>query len=248
MVRTAAVTYRTTFGETYLAAGSSPDGAGGPLADVRRDLHGGGRPRRLAGATGLAVPARGPRTRGCRLPPGRDGQPGVGGRARDRGRERLPCRYHRRAGGSPTIRSLPPARAPDDALGYVLATDVPDSWVPYLPHTAGYAMVDLVLGSIRRYGADDPPEGPRSVRADHCCPVPTSPAWRRRKGHATTSGSDAFRSWPDRGRHLSRMGLPPGQRGSRRGSQQPRVRPRDLTRRRLAARNRRGCGPAAGRS
>jgi hypothetical protein len=156
IVRTTAVTYRTTFGETFLA--SVPAAATSPwrMYDVTSD----------AGVAlgGLVVPP---------TAPGRLEGPAVEDVAflRDelanlvwavehvvegRSGDPVPVPPGR---GLPTAAPEPVGEGDSESLRYVLATDVPDSWVPYLPHTAGYAAVDLVRGSIRRYGPDDPPEG-----------------------------------------------------------------------------------------
>jgi len=155
VVHTAAVTYRTTFGETYLASG--PVDSPGPwrMYDVTS----------ASGAAlgALVVPP---------VAPGRLEGPALEDVVflRDEAANLVWAVEHVVEGASGDPVPVPPGRGlpeptevddsgTDDALRYVLATDVPDSWVPYLPHTAGYAVVDLVRGSVRRYGPGDPPEG-----------------------------------------------------------------------------------------
>ena len=153
LVRTAAVTYRTTFGETFLAYEPAVSASPWRMYDV-------------TDPTGTALGA-------LVLPPvapGRHEGPVLEDVAflRDELANLVWAVEHVVEGASgdpvpvPPGRGLPAAGAPPDPdapLQYVLASDMPDSWVPYLPHTAGYAVVDLVRGSIRRYGPDSPPGG-----------------------------------------------------------------------------------------
>jgi hypothetical protein len=180
LVRTHAVTYRTTFGERFLVHEPvAPGGAASPwrMYDVTS----------AAGSAlgALLVPPVAPgRLEGPVLedvsflrdemanlvwavehivegvsgdpipvPPGRGLSPQPPPPPPDNRRVRHP------SSDNPTAAGRNRRRATADALDYVLATEVPDSWVPYLPHTGGYAAVDLIRGSIRRYGPDDPPEG-----------------------------------------------------------------------------------------
>lgn len=154
LVRTGAVTYRTTFGETFLAHQPAVSASPWRMYDVT-DVTG-------AALGALVLPP---------VAPGRLEGPALEDVAflRDELANLVWAVEHVVEGASGDPVPVPPGRGlpegsgappePDSPLRYVLASDVPDSWVPYLPHTAGYAVVDLVRGSIRRYGPDSPPEG-----------------------------------------------------------------------------------------
>lgn len=161
VVRTTVVTYGTTFGETLVAHLPTP-----PAPDVIN-------PWRMYDVT----EADGVKTLGALVvpptAPGRLEGPALEDVAflRDEMANLVWAVEHVIEGVSGDPVPVPPGRgmptdagsddgpSPEAALDYVLVTDVPDSWVPYLPHTAGYARVDLVRGSIRRFGVDDPPAG-----------------------------------------------------------------------------------------
>lgn len=154
IVQTLAVTYRTTFGETFLAHAKADTVSPWRMYDVTSAA---GR-----GLAALVVPP---------VAPGRLEGPALEDVSfmRDEVANLVWAVEHVVEGvsGDPVPvapgRGLsavpPPEPADDDVLKYVLATEVPDSWVPYFPQTSGYAAVDLVRGSIRRYGPGDPPEG-----------------------------------------------------------------------------------------
>jgi hypothetical protein len=161
LVRTVAVTYRTTFGENYLVHEQVVPASPWRMYDVTDDD--------ARGLGALLVPP---------VAPGRMEGPILEDVAfmRDEMANLVWAVEHVVEGGSGDPIPVAPGRglsadpaappANDGAMRYVLATEVPDSWVPYLPHTGGYAAVDLVRGAIRRYGPDDPPEGtPQSPRS-----------------------------------------------------------------------------------
>jgi hypothetical protein len=154
VVRTTAVTYRTTFGETFLVHQHADQASPWRMYDVTSAAG------EALGA--LVVPP---------VAPGRLEGPVLEDVSflRDEMANLVWAVEHVVEGVSGDPIPVPPGRglsteppsppAEAETLQYVLATEVPDSWVPYLPHTGGYAAIDLVRGAIRRYGPDDPAEG-----------------------------------------------------------------------------------------
>ncbi|WP_433684661.1 hypothetical protein [Nocardia sp. CA-119907] len=57
----------------------------------------------------------------------------------------------------------PVDRVPDAELDYLLQTSIPETWIPYLPRIAGSVgkpvRLELRRGALRRFGHDDPPSG-----------------------------------------------------------------------------------------
>jgi hypothetical protein len=211
LVRTSCVTYRTTFGETFLAATASVGGGHAPWRayDVT-SVEG-------EGLGALVVPP---------VPPGRLEGPVLEEVAfvRDELANLVWAVEHVVEGASGDPVPVPPGRgrpaaaggpAADGALTYTLATDVPDSWVPYLPHTAGYARVDLLRGAIRHYGPDDPPEGtpqrPRGalllgddLAAVAAAEVPREGVRVTRVPVVARTADGTYRAWVSRRVHVGR--------------------------------------------
>ncbi len=158
LVRTSAVTYRTTFGETYLAhrPALAPELAPAPWRMYDVTSTGGAALGALVVPPAAAARLEGPVLEEVAF-------------LRDEVANLVWAVEHvvEGASGDPVLvppgqglPAVPPPGQPgESSLHYVLATDVPDAWVPYLPTTAGYASVDLIRGAIRRYGPDDPAEG-----------------------------------------------------------------------------------------
>ena len=153
VVRTQAVTCRTTFGETFLVGTTATSTSSSwRLFDVT-SADG-------AGLGALVVPP---------TPPGRLEGPPLEQVSflRDELANLVWAVEHVVEGASgDAVPVAPGVAAPAPAgeggvLRYVLATDVPDSWVPYLPTTGGYATVDLVRGALRRDAG--PARGPRGA-------------------------------------------------------------------------------------